>query len=275
MVKSHDRNFYEKMVKLYMMIAATTKQKNVEQPMTSFDDKESNYENFRVLNRLIIQKILASDSSRYLKKVSFETLNRLFISDLSETIDLSLGYKTINPDDRNDQYYEHVLDMNMRWIKNKEIIDKEGNVWVTHQFETTFNITNAFKASSQKFEDKLDVLNAVSHLKKELHELVPYPMRIMTLDNAGRLNRDNEALHRQFLRDAQDFLSKNKIIWTGLRVHGKTKEIKREESFLIDVKPGKYNVSFNIGSQKRPKFRVFSFKIEIDEKLPAIIQRIR
>lgn len=239
--------------------------------MTSLEHNISNYENMRVLNRLILQKILISDSSKYLKKVSSETINRLFISDLPEIIDISLGYKTSGP---KDTYYTHVIDMNMTWIKNKELVDDEGNVWVSHKFDINFNIASSFKTSSQELEDKLNVLNAVSSLKRELCELVPHPVRIMVLDNTGRLKRENETLHKNFLIGAQDFLLKNKCIWSGLRAHGQMREIKREEPFFAGIKPGIYNVSLKLGSKCRPKFRVFTFKVA-DETSPVIIYRIR
>ena len=231
-----------------------------------------NNETLRTLNRLILQKALTSDASKYMRESTTDHLNKLFLSEDAWIQDFSMSFalKSTAP---KDTYMISTCDMNIKWEKGEEWVDEGGNLWMSCGLDMNFTVTSGWNMEVKMFEEKLDIWNSVSDLRAEISALVPSKINLKLLDNEGRLKREDLLYREEFSRRAREVFKAWRSTWTGLRKNGSPRSISRDEGWIKDVKHGVYEVEHNIGSVYTPRIRKYAVTIPDDPTKPAWIHR--
>lgn len=234
-----------------------------------------NNEAMRTLNRLILQKVLSSDSVKYLRESSLDRVNKLFLSEDASVHELNLNFVVNDPDGKRDHYKASTCDMSLSWEKKEEWVDSSGSLWVTCELDLKFAINSGWSLEPTLFEEKIDILNAVSDLRSEIAALVPSRVKITVLDNEERLKREDILYREAFSDRARETFKKWRDTWVGLRKNGSPRMLSRSEyaAWLDGVKPGIYEVTHNVGSSCTPRLRTFFVTIPSDPTKPAWINR--
>jgi len=231
-----------------------------------------NNETLKTLNRLLLQKALSSEASKYMRESTTDHLNKLFLSEEASIQDLSLSF-ALKSTSVKDTYMLSTCDMNIKWENGEEWVDEEGSLWMSCGLDINFTVTSGWNMEAKIFEEKVDIWNSVSDLRAEISALVPSRVKIKLLDNEGRIKREELLYKEEFSKRAREVFKKWRGTWTGLRKNGSPRMISRDEGWVKDVKPGNYEVEHNVGSVYTPRIRTFAVTIPSDPTRPAWIRR--
>jgi len=225
-----------------------------------------------VISRLIIQKIMSSDAVQYLENSCLNNLNDVFLSDAPEKKEISLRFRI--KDNKPNAWQNHVADCTMSWTGECEIQDDEGNVWVPNKLGITMTLGSMYSAAWEAFENRMECLALVRDLVDDIRQISSKPIKIMTLNNEQRIERDL----RNKKQAISDFLSKllkenTYEFRRNLRVHGRGRLIPR--AALTDkVEPGTYEALVNDGTRRRPRIKRYSVFMPENSAYGALVKRI-
>jgi hypothetical protein len=212
----------------------------------------------KVISRLVLQKLLSSDSSAFLARDSRAEINSVF---LSESPDRSMNVTYRLPDVR-DSYYSTVTSIHISWEDGKEELqDLDGNVWSTSELKIRPSISSSYSSSSKEYSLRAACIAAVNEMISELSEMIPGPVRVMTLNTSQRIDRDKQ----RRLDYIKSFLvrlvtSEDGKKYRGfLRKGGASRSIDR--SHLGDIEPGTYEFEVNDGSRRCPIIKKYSVTV--------------
>lgn len=219
------------------------------------------------LSRLILQKILTSESTQYMSKESHDKISASFLSDNPDK-DLILTYRFKGT---SSSYYNNIAEMQIGWKSDqKEIQDLEGNIWSAYQISINTTIMSSCSNSQQQFLDRAECISQIRDLILDIQEMVPEPIRVMTLTSDQRIVRDKMRKNEQDCNMIREVITAhgNKIR-RGVRLNG----VRRFYKTLIEnVSPGDYNVEVNDGSARKPRIKKYFVSIPKDGNY-AILQR--
>lgn len=220
-----------------------------------FIKNKSTREEKKIISRLILQKILSADATRFMHKDSFNKLSKLLLSE-SPDEEFCASYRLTGPTERDrDSFYSTIADIRVNWdLGEKEIIDMDGNVWITYSLRVIPVMGNSYSGSTPNFFSRVECLVLVRDLVKELKSMVPGPIRIMTHDNEERLARDARRRHDAVCdRFKSELKSNRRDLRMGLRAQptGHLRNIMKDDELLKDVLPGEYEFTIDDGSRRK------------------------
>ena len=224
-----------------------------------------------VLSRLILQKILFSDSSKYIVKKYSESLHKKFLSENIKLEECNITYKTLSTLQDTGYYSSSALEFSLKWETGKEILDSLGNVWQTYTLRPTFGLSGLYNCSESQFEERIDVFNSVSELISELKQLVPNAVRVMVMNNSERIVRDKKNYELEVSKKVSALMKNRKWIYNGLRVGSKVRTLEPADLKVLNIAPGQYKIVHNVGSNYTPRERVYTLTIPEDPgRFPTI-----
>jgi hypothetical protein len=241
------------------MTAAETEIKN----QATLDEK-------KIISRLILQRILASDVSQFLAEDSLRTVNDAFLSEEPDR-DISLKFKLLKS---KSDYYSMIMDAHLKWELGKnELVDLEGNVWVTYTLKIGTSISSSFNGSLESFLERATCIAGGSDLLSEIAAMVPNSIRVKTLTNDQRIDRDNRVRHEKSCYTFENmFELEHKTLRKGLRCGGRNRGVLR--NLVEGHEPGKYELVINDGSRRRPKLKKYLLTIPVNPEFSALLRRI-
>lgn len=230
----------------------------------------------KILSRLVLQRAMASDTVKFLTQENYERLSRQMLSESPED-EVTLTYKFI---ENRASYYSTIINLQLKWDKSPtEINDLEGNVWSTYTLRQTMSTGAGLSnggISPEKLGQALECLNAVHALHGDISELVPKPIRVMVLDNDGRIARDAQRRYDAACKVLTDRLTSRdgRINRANLRRGGKSRPIARDNPLLDGVPHGKYEFKINDGTRRVFNWKTYVVYIPENPAWLATIKRI-
>ena len=207
-----------------------------------------------VISRLIIQKILSSDSMEYIAKESSEKINAAFLSANPEK-DLNFFYRLKNTN--NSAYYNTIVEVGISWKTDpSEIQDLEGNVWNKCSLVISPTIASSYGSVSEQFLQRAECISQVGNLIKEIKEMVSAPIKVMSLTSEQRIERDRKRKYDLDCGKIIEAVMANKnAIRKNVRIGG-VRSFSKE--MIASVGTGKFEFEINDGSRRSPRIRKYS-----------------
>ena len=226
-----------------------------------------------IISRLIIQKIMSSDAMQYLENSSLKNLNEIFLSETPEKKEIFLRFMLENTGKSND-WHNHVADCAMSWTGEGEIQDHEGNVWVPNKLNITMSMSSMYSGICEVFDRRVECLSLVRDLLDDIRQISSRPIKIMTLNNDQRIERDLKNKKQSISDFLSKFLKDNTYRFRrNLRVNGSGRLIPRD--ILIDkVEPGTYEIFVNDGTRRRPRIKRYSVFMPENHTYGALVKRL-
>lgn len=235
-------------------------------------ENKSSHDEKKIISRLLIQKILSSDATRFMRKESFDGLSKRLLSETPDD-EMTVNYRLQGT---KDSYYATIVDLNIKWVSGQnELVDLDGNAWTTYTLQVSPGIGNSYSNTIEQFRDRASCMGLVKDLVDEITEMVPGPIRVLFLNNEERVARDNkrkyEAVCEKFSSELRSY---RKDFRVGLRTNGKARAIGRADDLMMGVPPGRYEFAINDGTQRRPKFKRYVVTVPTIETYYAAIKRV-
>jgi hypothetical protein len=234
------------------------------QPSTANDKK--------IISRLILQKVMSSSATKYLRKDCYKAVSAAFLSEEPDN-DFTLMFKH---NVESSSYNDNIVDITVGWERgDKELQDLDGNVWVTYGIKIRPTMTHCYSLSATQFIQRAECIGFVSELVTEILDMTANPIRVIALNNTQRIERDK--IRRI---DAAKHLivsilnGEGKSLRTHLRIDGRGRAVPREHVTLFD--PGSYTLEIPDGWKGRKAFRTKKYSLTIPENpnYSAFIKRI-
>lgn len=240
---------------------------NVIENRSSEDEK-------KIISRLLIQKILSSDASKYLRKESYDRLTKTLISERIDE-DFSINFRTC---ENRESYYSSIADLSFRWVKgDHEINDLDGNVWISYRLVATSGISSCYSLDPKMLAERADCIWNLSDLVDQIQALVPNGLRVMSLNNEQRQERDARRRNEKICTVLSNVLgSGGKAYRRGLRVGGKGRNVPRDlfpELQSLKVEAGTYNFEIREGSKRSPRYKKYIAVFPHSESHSVMIKR--
>lgn len=235
-------------------------------------ENKSTMDERKVLARLVIQKVLSSDAAKYLAKDSFQRMHSLMLSEAPD-VDFTLSFRLL---EGRDSYYSGIAGVEVKWVLGQvEINDTEGNVWSTYTLNMVPSVGSSYSNSIEQFIQRAECMYFLKDLIEDIRSMVPGPIRVMTLDNEGRIARDKKKKYDDSTRRFASYLQRErKKLRVGLRVGGKPRVISRTDDILTGIEPGTYEFRINDGSNRSPRYKQYVIRVPDVAGYYATIKRI-
>lgn len=235
-------------------------------------ENKSSHDEKKIISRLLIQKILSADATRFMRKESFDMLSKRLLSE-SPDDELTVNYRLQTS---KDSYYATIADLHIKWVSSQnELVDLDGNAWTTYNLQVIPAVGNSYSNTVEQFRDRAVCMGLVKDLLDEIDSMVPGPIRVLFLNNEERIARDNkrkyEAVCEKFSSELRSY---RKDFRVGLRTNGKARAISRTDDMMKGVLPGRYEFAINDGTQRRPKFKRYVVTVPSIETYYASIKRV-
>lgn len=232
----------------------------------------------KILSRLVLQRIMSSDATKYLSQESFDRVSKQLLSDTPDAkIDVDFRFLE-NRQTPSYSYYSVIAGLTINWTQSpNEINDLDGNVWCTYTHTVAPRTSSGCTSSeTKKFSQIADCTSRVQALVEELESMVPEPIRVMVLDNDGRVARDNKRYYDGVCDRLVVSLrhGENRGLRVGLRRGGSARPIDRGSELLLNVKPGRYEFSIDDGSSRRPNIKKYIVVVPENPMYYGAITRI-
>jgi hypothetical protein len=213
----------------------------------------------RTISRIIIGKILSAAASRWIDTKSYEKLSANFLSSDPEK-DLYVSYqKKLGVDDNSftNSYGNEILSLSIKWIDaNEEIVDPDGNVWISSRLRIAPSICSSFGDEEENFPVRVACINEISNLVSEIREFVPDTIRAMTLDNTARLDREKKRIYEKRCLLISEAVASYGIA-RGMR-REKSKAFSPHEKLLKAGLPGgNYVITYETGTRRNPIVKTY------------------
>lgn len=232
-----------------------------------------------VVSRLVLQKILCSDSIEFMEKKSYNDLQKLLLSETPQR-ELCVTY-VLNDDDFHSSS-DVICTLSVRWNNTNQVLDFDGNVWQNKLLFIKPVISSSFfddhgyedndlHASSLKlfkhFQKRVSCLSSVAQLAQELHDLVPNGLAIKIMDNEQRMKIVEVEKYDIACRVIAELVKNNVKLRNNLRKGGAPR-IRRKDEAFSKFECGIYTIEVNLGSLYRKK--IIKYCVEIDESSVSI-----
>jgi len=206
------------------------------------DPKESK----RIISRLILQKIISSEATKYMTKEMCQKLNNDFLSSDPEKNKKFCLYL----DPSINSYNNETCSFDIRWYdRDGEVVDPEGNVWTSHELKMSANIGGTWGASVEGFLQRIEIMNCLSRLIEEVNSVLKGPIQVLSLDNNERISRDEKRIYEKYCQELYEFFySCNRQYIRGLRVMGSS----RPFDHTLKVPAGRYEFQREEGTRRNP-----------------------
>lgn len=226
----------------------------------------------RNVSRVVIGKILSSQSMKWLKSDHYKKLSSSFLSATPEN-ELYLIFIMKNHDMSENAYGIEIMTLFIKWIDSiDEIIDPDGNVWISSLLKITPIICSNYGDKDENFPIRVECLREVAGLLGELRELVPGSVRTMILDNCGRLAREERNVHNKFCEELKSLVTSGRFS-KNLRIKGGTHAIPRELIEKKKIPSGSYIILYTHGPRSSPVTRKYAVTIPANPLYLASIRR--
>jgi hypothetical protein len=235
---------------------------------------KSSMDERKILSRLIIQKIIGSDASKFLRKDSYDRIMKLLISEHPDE-EFHISYRL---HELRDSYYNTVTDLTVKWTQgNNEINDLHGNVWTTHNLVISATISAAYSNTREQFGMRAECIGLVNDLIDQINALVPQPIRVMSLNSLQRQARDEKnRIERISSQLSNNFEQEHKAYRTGLRRGGRGRNVPRNAltKITVTITPGTYSFQINEGTRRCPRYKKYTATFPHNEAYPVMIKRV-
>lgn len=226
----------------------------------------------RSISRVVIGKILSSPSMKWLKSDHYKKLSCSFLSEAPEN-EMYLIFIIKNASVSENSYGIEIMTLSIKWIDSiDEIIDPDGNVWISSSLKITPIICSNYGDRDENFSIRVECLREIVGLLGELKEFVPGPVRTMILDNDGRIAREEGNIHNKFCEELKSIISMGKFS-NNLRIKGSTHTIPRELIEKKKIPSGRYIISYTHGPRSSPVTRKYAVTIPANPLYRVSIRR--
>lgn len=227
----------------------------------------------KIISRLVLQKILRHEVCKFLDKLKYEELSKLFLSDEPDR-EFRLDFRLQK--NVQDKYYSGIADLELRWITDDlEKTDPEGNIWKAYQLRISSSLSSRYQVRVHELVERAECISAFAAILSELHEMVGSPIQVQVLNNEERIARDIKRKYDAACDELRKF-----IVWSapeirrGLRAGGKARTFQREVISKIKLEPGQYVFEMNEGSKKNPRVKKYSVTIPENPLYLCAIKRV-
>jgi len=203
-------------------------------------------ESKRIISRLILQKIISSEATKYMTKETHKKLNNDFLSSDPEKDKRFSLYV----DSSKSSYNSEACTLDLCWQdKEGEVVDPEGNVWTSHELKMSANIGSTWGTGVEGFLKRIEIMNCLSRLIEEVNSVLKGPIQVLSLDNNERISRDEKRIYEKYCRELYEFFYKNNRQYIkGLRVMGSS----RPFDHTLKVPAGRYEFLREEGTRRNP-----------------------
>lgn len=225
----------------------------------------------KAISRMVLQRIISSDASRYMSSDDFRHLQQAFLSREPEA-DITLTY-SVNP--KLNDYYGQVASVAFKWHldESKLLQDLEGNVWTTWSLRTTCKIGVVYGCSSSEFKQRAEVISLVSSMIVDIEEMMSTPIRVMKFTNQQRIDHEEMTrIEETTERLIHSFKHGHYLVRKGLRINGKARHV--NEDVVLGIKPGEYHIEINDGSKYRPRLKKYVVNVPKKDGYRPSIRRV-
>ena len=223
-----------------------------------------------IVSRVLLQKILASDAAAFLSKDCCKRINEMFLASNPEKSEIKLTFRTA----KEEGYYSTIADITMMWISSEqEIQDLSGNVWVPHHMKTSMNISSSYGNNLDAFKERATAIGAMMALLDDLKELISSPVKVMTLTDTQRDERDRKRAYDAACQFILKLITADRnSMRRQLRAGGRGRPVPRSK--LPTVSHGRFEVEINDGSKRRPVIRKYVMIVPENPEYLALLKRI-
>jgi len=229
----------------------------------------------KAISRLVIQKILASGLGEYISETEWKGVNEQFLSENPDK-DLSFNLKLDRKDSSSSYYSANaVATLGLKWVTDEmEVQDLEGNVWTKQHLKVIPSISSTYSLDYASFMRRTDILLVMRELMTQIREMVPEPIKVMTLDNSARVARDKKIQYDAACKYLIGELSSTqRYLRRNMRVGGTSRVL--DKSTCSNVLPGTYEFAINDGTRHRPKMKHYSLTIPENPNYSPFFKRTR
>lgn len=218
--------------------------------------------------RLVLEKVLRSDITKYLKKDELIKLNLAFISAAPGEAQHNLYFEA-----------DHVItgknkgviaNISLSWILTKELHpDEEGNLFSIFQFSLSTTIRECYGLTAPTLDIWLDCLSSLNHLICEIRSMrIPDTVHELTHNNEERIIYEIQKRHSETCEKlAKYFQTKEGEIWKkNLRQNGSPKNIPLDviSNLLKEVSENSFNLKIKINASSWLS-RSKNYRLEIEK----------
>lgn len=226
-----------------------------------------------IVSRIIIQKILSSDSMEFACKNSVKTLNATFLSENPDSNEIRVAYRTLNAV-KDGSWHDSIAELCITWSNDgPEIQDLDGNVWMPHRLTFRSTINSMYHLHTSAFKERMECLNRLNDLIIELEGFCSDPIKVMTLNNEQRVTRDTKRKFDASCKFIIELITSDRnSLRRNLRAGGTGRPVDRHR--LPHIEPGRYEVEVNDGSKRRPRMRRYAMIVPENSNYLACLKRI-
>ena len=227
----------------------------------------------KIISRLVLQKVLASGSVKWMKSSHFESVSKTFLSDEPDR-EVYIQYILKKPGVNENSYGNDIVTLSLKWLDAaEEILDPDGNVWKSCQLKISPSISSTYGDKEENFVPRVECMSEVRSLIDEIREMISGPIRTMILDNDGRIARDAK---RKYDTACDKIASKlkyeNRDVRHNLRAGGRARSVHRNVFTGFDS--GTYTVVVNDGSNRTPRYKKYSIVIPQNPVYLVAVKRV-
>lgn len=221
-------------------------------------------ESKKIISRLVLQKIISSEASRYMDKMTHEKLSKDFLSsDPEKDKRFSLF---IDPEKTT--YSGEVCTLELRWRDIEgEVVDPEGNVWTSHSLNFVTSLASCWNVSVETFNKRVQIMNLLSSLVEEISSILSGPIQVLSFNNEERIVRDEKRTKEKYCKNLYEFFFyEQKKFIRGLRVNGRS----REFSTHLQIPAGTYQIFREEGSRRNPIYKTYEATFYSTSRPPTV-----
>lgn len=226
-----------------------------------------------IISRIIVQKILSSDSMEFACKHSIKALNAAFLSENPDNSDIRITYRT-RAAVKDSGWNDNIAELVISWVNDgMEIQDLDGNVWTPYRLSFRATINSMYHLQTSAFRERLDCLNRFDELVTDLEGFCSEPIKVMTLNNEQRVTRDTKRKYDTSCKFIYELITSDRnSLRRNLRAGGAGRPVDRQR--LSNIEPGRFEVEVNDGSKRRPRIRRYVMIIPENTNYLACLKRI-
>ena len=125
----------------------------------------------KIISRLVLQKVLASGSVKWMKSSHFESVSKTFLSDEPDR-EVYIQYILKKPGVNENSYGNDIVTLSLKWLDAaEEILDPDGNVWKSCQLKISPSISSTYGDKEENFVPRVECMSEVRSLIDEIREM--------------------------------------------------------------------------------------------------------
>ena len=185
---------------------------------------------------------------KWMAKESYDKLSLAFLSTCpANNISISYAHR----EEKKNKYESgEIIIISLCWTNDgSEISDPDGNVWQTEKLDINLTTCSQYREADKIFLVRAGCITAIMNLILEIHNDVDTTVRVMTLDNASRIDREDKRLYAIRCTVLAGVVE-SRGLTRSLRTGGKLKVFSGEK-LTENIPAGNYEIQYHFGTRRR------------------------